>query len=384
MRIGLVVPHIFLHKDILPGVIFSPGKLALELAAGLEAMGAEVTLFSPGPADTSVKNVTADLRYFEAELAGRGDSYLDLLKKHPVTFISLARQAQAEIVAKAFAMANNNELDIVHIYTNEEDIALPFVQFCQKPVVLTHHDPFNFLIKYKNVFPKYKHLNWISMSMSQRAGMPKDTNWVDNIYHGLPLDEFKPNFAAAEDYLVYIGRIIEPKGVHLAISAVKQYNEQHPEHPYQLKIAGKHYSGHGKDSYWQKQIEPELTDPAIEYIGFVRGPEKQDLLANASALLAPSKFDEPFGMVLIEALASGTPIIGLDSGAMPEIIKPHKTGFVVPKESTDAQTASGLSRAIADIPTIRRTDCRADFEAHFTLDRMCREHLEVYKKLVVG
>jgi hypothetical protein len=135
MRIGLVVPHIFMHRDILPGVIFSPGQLALNLAEGVSELGADVTLFTPGPVDTKVKNLTADLSYFNAELAARGDGFIDLLKKHPLTFISLARQVQSEIVARSFMMANDGGLDLVHIYTNEEDIALPFVQFCKKPVL---------------------------------------------------------------------------------------------------------------------------------------------------------------------------------------------------------------------------------------------------------
>jgi hypothetical protein len=98
----------------------------------LEHLGTEVILLTPGPADTSVRNITADMSLIEQELAGRGYGYVELLKKHPLTFVSLARQVQAEIIAKAFAMANNDELDVVHIYTNEEDIALPFIQFCKK------------------------------------------------------------------------------------------------------------------------------------------------------------------------------------------------------------------------------------------------------------
>src|SRR6185437_16908609 len=155
LRIGIVVPHIFMHREIIPHVIFSPAKLALSLSKGLDALGASVTLFTPGPVDTKVRNITADLSYFEHELALRGDSYTELLKKHPFTFITLARQVQAELIAKAFAMANDGKLDLVHIYTNEEDLALPFAQLCSKPVVFTHHDPFNFMVKYKNVFPKY-------------------------------------------------------------------------------------------------------------------------------------------------------------------------------------------------------------------------------------
>ena len=363
MKIGLVVPHIFIDKDILPNVIFSPGTLALQLAEGLEDLGVEATLFTPGPAATSVKNVTADMSLFEAELAGRGDTYLDLLKKHPLTFVSLARQVQAELIAKAYAMANRGDLDVVHIYTNEEDIALPFAEFCRKPVVFTHHDPFRLLVKYKNVFPKYKGLNWISLSLAQRQQMPPDTNWVANIYHGLPEDEFMPNYKPSGDYVAYIGRIIESKGVHLAIAAAKQAGVK-------LKIAGKHYAGHGKDAYWHDMVEPQLGKD-IEYVGFVKDRAKQDLLVNAAALLVPSTFDEPFGMVMIEALACGTPVIGLPSGAIPEVIKDGVTGFVT----------KDLADAIAKIHTIDRHACRAEFEERFTLRRMCQEHLGVYTQL---
>src|SRR5580704_16913729 len=109
MRVGLVVPHIFMHQDLLPQVIFSPGQLAVSLAEGLDTLGVDVTLLSTGPVKTTTKNITADLSGFERELAARGDSYLDLLKKHPLVFVSLARQAQSEIIARAFEMANQNE-----------------------------------------------------------------------------------------------------------------------------------------------------------------------------------------------------------------------------------------------------------------------------------
>ena len=166
--------------------------------------------------DTNARGRTADLSLFERELAGRGDNYLELLKKHPFTFITLARQVQSELVADAYAQANNDEFDIVHIYTNEEDIALPYAKLCAKPVVFTHHDPYNFLIKYKDNLPKYKNLNWVSFSLAQRAGMPADTNWVANVYHGLADDALHPVTEPSGGYIAYLGRIIEPKGVHLS------------------------------------------------------------------------------------------------------------------------------------------------------------------------
>jgi glycosyltransferase involved in cell wall biosynthesis len=381
VRVGLVVPHIFIHRLIQPGVIFSPGQLALELCEGLAKEGVDVTLFSSGPTDTSVPNITADLTNFEAELAGRGDSYLDLLKKHPFTFISLARQVQAEIIARAYTAAASGELDIVHIYTNEEDIALPFARLCPKPVVFTHHDPFNFLVRYKNVFPKYKDLPWISLSYAQRRSMPADTNWAANIYHGLDEDRFRLNQQPHGDYVAYMGRIIEPKGVHIAVEAVKCYNLA-AKKPLKLKIAGKHYAEHTKDAYWQTKIEPELDD-TIEYVGHIKSSqEKQDFLGNARALLVPSTFDEPFGMVTIEALACGTPVIGLDRGATPEIIMDSVSGYVQPY-TNDTAAADSIAKALGKVGEISRQACRDVFEERFTLRRMAHEHAELYKKLAL-
>jgi glycosyltransferase involved in cell wall biosynthesis len=387
-RVGLVVPHIFIHRDILPGVIFSPGQLALDLVKQLRSQDVEVTLFAPGPTTADVPTVTADLSYFEAELQGRGDTYLQLLKKHPFTFITLARQVQAELIARAYAMANADELDIVHIYTNEEDLALPFAGLCKKPVVFTHHDPFNFLVKYKNVFPKYKDLNWISMSLAQRRGMPEGTNWVANISHGIKKELFAPNYQPSGGYVAYLGRIIEPKGVHIAIEAVKKYN-QTAEHPLALKIAGKHYAGHAKDSYWQERIEPLIDGKEIEYVGFIETNEqKREFLGNATALLVPSLFDEPFGMVSIEALACGTPVVGLDSGAIPEVVEDGKTGVVVPKAYQDngtvdaSKTANAVASGIATALMLSRRACRGSFEKRFTLQQMAQEHAAVYDELI--
>lgn len=376
-----------MHREILPHVIFSPATLALQLTDGLEAAGNEVILFTPGPVTTNAQNVTADLSHFEQELAGRGDTYTDLLKKHPFTFVTLARQVQAELIAKAYAMANAGDLDIVHVYTNEEEIALPFASLCQKPVLFTHHDPFNFLVKYKNLFPKYAHLNWISMSYAQRKSMPPVTNWVANIYHGLPKSELRPLKSPTEDYVAYLGRIIEPKGVHLAIDAIEQYNRQNPDSPLTLQVAGKHYSDAKKDAYWQEKIHPQFGKHIID-AGYVPPSKRRQFLGNAKVLIVPSIFEEPFGMVIIEALACGTPVIGLDSGAIPELLTTKATGRVVGKAYTDegtldeAQTVANLAVALTEIDYFDRALCRREFEKRFTADRMVAEHEAVYRKLI--
>lgn len=383
------MPHIFMQQAILPQVIFSPGVLAIELAEGLSQWAIDVQLFSPGRVQTGLKSITADMSYFEAELAGRDYGYLDLLKKHSLTFVTLARQVQAELIAKAFAMANKDQLDLVHIYTNEEDIALPFAKFCRKPVIFTHHDPFNFLIGYKNNFPKHKDLNWVSISYAQRSGMPPDTNWVGNVYHGVPKDMFRPNFDNGSNYLAYLGRIIEPKGVHLAIEAIK-HNNQRSKQRYSLKIAGKHYAGYKKDVYWQQHIAPYIDGQEIEYVGFADTRAKETLLRGAAAVIMPSLFSEPFGMVAVESLACATPVICLDSGALPEIVRDTETGLVVRKAyqatgKLDAEeTAQRLAAAIDRVKIIDRRACYKDFQDRFTSERMCSEYAVVYRQLVAA
>jgi glycosyltransferase involved in cell wall biosynthesis len=211
--------------------------------------------------------------------------------------------------------------------------------------------------------------------------MPKDTQWVGNIYHGIGVKEFHPVSNPSDNYIAYLGRIIEPKGLHLAISAVKRFNKT-AKVPVALKIAGKHYAEYPKDTYWQKVIKPTL-DKNIEYLGFIDNTaDKQEFLGNAKALIIPSTFNEPFGMVMIEALACGTPIVGLDSGAIPEVISEGKTGYVVNKGKTKAETVKGLAKVLEKLDSIDRTACRKEFEERFTLARMCQEHKSTYEKIL--
>jgi len=369
MKIGIVVPHIFMNQDILPEVIFSPGYLAIDLAEGLKDLRNEVTLFTPGSVTTKVNNITSDLSLFEEELKLRGDRYLDLLKKHPLIFITLARQVQSELLAKVFKMANEDFFDIVHVYTNEEELGLIFSEFCNKPVVFTHHEPFNFSAKYRSIMPKYKNKNWISISDSQRKSLP-EANFIKTIYHGLKPERFAPNYNPQGNYFAYFGRIIEPKGVHLAIQAAKKAGVE-------LQIAGKHYSDYSKDKYWTEMIEPEIDEINVKYVGFLKtDEEKQEFLGNAQALMVPSTWEEPFGMVMIESLACGTPVIGIKSGAIPEVIQDGITGILV---DNDKDTVINLVRGINNIDSISRKTCREIFKKDFSVERMCKEYLESYE-----
>lgn len=383
LRVGLVVPHMFMHEDIFPNVIFSPGHLAINLSNGLVAKGHDVYFFSPGGVGCTDGNlIKPDFSYFEWELKQRGYGYMELFKKHPLTFITLARQAQCELISRAYQMLNNNELDVIHIYCNEEDTALRFSSLTKKnKVIFTHHEPFNYLAKYRSSFPKFKDLNWVSFSYAQRESMPKDTNFIRNIYHGLSTDEFKYTSESEEEYILYMGRIIKPKGVHLAIQACKKASVK-------LKIAGKHYND-SNDNYWESEIKPHIDGKEVECLGFISSNEKkQNLLGNAKALIIPSIWQEPFGMVMIEALACGTPVIGLKNGAIPEVIDNGRVGFIVESTKTsldelDENTITdNLAKAIIDISCINRKTCREIFEQKFTVGKMVKEYEDLYLNIV--
>ncbi len=379
-RVALVVPHLYICDCLRGRVIFSPGELARELARGLSARSdLRVTLFTPGPvALDGVPNVTADWNGLEAELQQRGYPLLTLAARHPSLFVALARQLQAEIIAAAYAAANRGEFDLVHIYTNEEDLALQFADLCQRPVLFTHHDPYNFLIKYKSVFPRYKYHNFISTSMVQQRTAPAGTNFVANIYHGLDETAYHPSFDRGR-YFLYCGRLVSEKGVELAAQAASAASLP-------LKIIGKYY----QDGYFCQTIEP-LLDDKINFLGFQQGREKQALIRGAAAVIMPSRFAEPFGLTAIEALALGTPVIASKNGALPEIIN-QQNGFLVDvaeqKSPTDDQTVAALAGAMRQIwqqdnaaSTALRRAAHASFLENFTLDRMVDAHAKLYQDL---
>ena len=352
--------------------IFAPKELALNLADGLQILGHDITLFTPGSVRTKVKNTNVDLKYFEEEvekLTGKSikeGGTTELLKKKPLTFITLTRQIQTELVAKCYQMANDGKFDLVHVYTNEEEIAMAFARFLKVPSVFTHHEPFNFLARYRTNFQKYKDLDFISISKSQQKAFP-NLNFVGNVYHGIDVNRFKLN-EKPKNYFAYLGRIIKPKGVHLAIQACLESGNR-------LKIAGKHYSGHGGDKYWEKKIKPFIDNKQIEYVGYLKSDkEKSDFLGGAKALLMPVQWEEPFGMVMLESMTTGTPVIGFNKGSIPEVVKDGETGFVV-------RDVKKMKEKFKEVDKLDRVKIREKVEKEFSLEKMIRGHEQIYKKV---
>jgi len=206
----------------------------------------------------------------------------------------------------------------------------------------------------------------VAISMAQRAPLPH-ANWLGTVYHGLPADlyRFQPDRGR---YLAFVGRISPEKRVDRAIEIARRTRIP-------LRIAAK-VDPADKD-YFVSMVEPLLDDSLIEFVGEIGDDEKGEFLGNALALVFPIDWPEPFGLVMIEALACGTPVIAYHHGSVPEVLEHGRTGFIV----TGLHEAVQAVRCIAELS---REQCRATFEQRFTAARMTRDYLQVYERLICG
>jgi len=205
----------------------------------------------------------------------------------------------------------------------------------------------------------------LSISNAQREPLPW-ANWQATIYHGLPKDlfRFRPKPGS---YLAFLGRISPEKRVDRAIEIAKRAGIP-------LKIAAKVDSV--DEEYFERMIKPLLRDSAVvECVGEISDGEKDEFLGNAYALLFPIDWPEPFGLVMIEAMACGTPVIAYNGGAVSEVIEEGRTGFIV-KGLEDA------TEAVRRLPELSRAYCREVFETRFTAARMAGDYLDVYKRVI--
>jgi len=231
------------------------------------------------------------------------------------------------------------------------------------PVLTTVHGPLD-VPEVAAVFHEFDDLPFVSISNAQRHPIPW-ANWQGTIYHGMPRDlcTFHPQ---PGHYLAFLGRITHEKRPDHAIEIAKRTGIP-------LRIAAK--VDPTDRAYFKEEIEPLLDHPLVEYIGEINDSEKNAFLGNALALLAPLEVAEPFGLVLIEAMASGTPVVAYRRGSVPEIIEDRSTGFVC--DSLEQMVA-----AVNQVPRLDRRRCRHVFETRFTVERMALEYVKTYERLL--
>ncbi|MCL5407208.1 MAG: glycosyltransferase family 4 protein [Patescibacteria group bacterium] len=250
------------------------------------------------------------------------------------------------------------DFDCIHV--NLAEWQSGFLLNSDKNIVVTAHG--NYLDKSltKKIFAEYPQTKLVTTSKYSFNHLFTEYKNKYLVYNGIDLDNFKFN-QSPKDYLVWMGRITPIKAPHVAIEVAKKLNKK-------LIIAG----GIDYQDYFDEKIKPSLNKN-IEYVGPIFGKEKNDLLANAQALLFTSDYPESFGMVPVEAMACGTPVATFRKGALPEVVKNGETGFVV-------DNVDEMINKIKNIQQISRQDCRQWVEKNFTLDRMVDEYLAIYRK----
>jgi len=338
MRIAQVAP---LYFTVPPKLYGGTERVISYLTEELVAQGHDVTLFASGDSQTTAKLIAACARAL-CHVPNYGEPRPYFVRMMDLVFADVSR------------------FDVIHFHT--EAIQFPLLRNQPCPNVTTLHGPI--APRWRSLVDEYNPA-LISCSDSQRLTL-SDANWQATVYHGLPRDLFTFRKEPG-DYLAFIGRVSPQKRLDRAIRIASRAGMK-------LKVAAEIDRG---DQYFKESIEPLLRETRdwVEFVGEIGGREKDEFLGNAYALLFPIDGPEAFGLVMIEALACGTPVIAWRSGPVPEVIDDGRTGFMV-------ESVEEAVEAVGRIAGLSRHTCRQTFEDRFDAASMARKYVEVFTELL--
>lgn len=360
LRIAQFVTTTFTNPQP-PEIIYAPIHLMLELTEHLSRRGHEMTVYAPeGSNPRGAKLETLGLPPLKQD---RSTVYF-----HPST--NAAEKHTSGILWKQYAIqhmfeaARQGQYDILHIHP--VDVALPLARaYPSVPVVYTLHDPITAWRRQMYTLFASPNQWYVSISQAQRQPAP-ELNYAATVYNAIELDRF-PFSRTADNHLLFVGRLLPQKGAAESIQAARQAGES-------LVIAGPR--DQDDDTYWQTQIAPYLNDQ-IHYAGVIERHRLSTHYRKAKALLMPISWEEPFGLVMIEAMACGTPVIAFRRGSVPEVVIDGQTGFIV-------DTVEEMVTAIKRIDTINRRACREHVAKNFSLEKMIDGYEAAYSKILAS
>lgn len=336
MRIAQVAP---LYESVPPKLYGGTERVVSHLTEALVALGHDVTLFASGDSQTS-----ATLVPICPQALRLNPQVVDPIAHHVLLIEKVAQRAE--------------EFDIIHFHVDH--LHYPLMRRIERPFVTTLHgrQDIGDLVP---LYLEFADMPVVSISNAQRAPVPW-LNWVGTVHHGMEVN-LLPFSDDDGGYLAFLGRISPEKGVDRAIEIARRAAMP-------LRIAAK--VDRADQEYFESEILPLLSDPGVEFIGEIGDHEKGEFLGNARALLFPINWPEPFGLVMMESLACGTPVVAFRCGSVPEVIDHGVTGFIV--TSIDEAV-----EAIERIGELSRQKCRQVFEERFSAERMARDYLAIYR-----
>jgi len=328
------------------------------LTEGLIKRGHKVTLFASGDSKTKAKLVS-------------------VVKKNLYSLNLPWSHTNFNILNLIEAFSQEEKFDIIHTHIDPLDVYFR-AKSSVKTVATFHNFFWNFNTKKTKsprwfdakaaelIYSRFPKLPHISISDRYKELCPVKINFAKTIYHGIDLKDLKFSDNTG-DYFVWYGRFTSLKGAHIAVQLARKAGEK-------LILAGVFPSPENKE-YFDKTIKPYLSRK-IKFIGpLMSDKEKSGLLKNAKGLIYPLLWEEPFGIVMVEAMACGVPVIAFQKGAAPEIVKHNSTGFIV-------KTEKEMLKAIKKIDSIKRKDCRKLVEKNFTTEKMVQDHEKLYYQLI--
>src|SRR3954469_2887395 len=338
MKIAQIAP---LHEAVPPKLYGGTERVVSYLTEELVAQGHDVTLFASGDSVTSAKLEPIWPRALRLDPAIR-----DPIAPHMLLMEAARRKA--------------DEFDVLHFHMDYWSFSLFGRQ--RTPFVTTMHGRLD-LAELQPVFNTFPHAPIVSISDAQRRPLPQ-ARYVATVHHGLPEHLLTPR-PAKQDYLAFLGRIAPEKGPDKAIRIARACGIP-------LKIAAK--VDRVDQVYFETIIKPMLAGGGVEMIGEINDAQKPDFLSGAVGLLMPIDWPEPFGLVMIEAMACGTPVIAFNHGSVPEIVEQGVTGFIVNDEA-------GAIHAVSRLGGLARDRVRQEFETRCTARRMAEDYLNIYRSL---
>jgi glycosyltransferase involved in cell wall biosynthesis len=338
MHIAQIAP---LTEAIPPKLYGGTERVVSWLTEELISLGHDVTLYASGDSITAARLEAIWPRALRLDGAVRDPNALHMV-----------------MLERVYQRAG--DFDFLHFHLDY----YPFSLFSRQatPFLTTLHGRLD-LPEHQPVFDTFSSIPVVSISNAQRRPLPQ-ANWVRTVHHGLPEKLLMPK-PVKPSYFAFLGRIAPEKGVDRAIRIAQHCGMK-------LKIAAK--VDRVDREYFDEQIAPMIKASNSEYIGEISDKEKSEFLSGAVALLVPIDWPEPFGLVMIEAMACGTPVIAYNRGSVPEIIDEGLTGFVVEDEN-------GAIGAVDRLEQLSREKIRKQFEKRFTARRMAQDYLAVYRRL---
>ena len=340
MRIAQVAP---LFESVPPRLYGGTERVVHFLTEELVKQGHRVTLFASGDSRTSAELVSCTRHALRLDPNVR-----DPIPHHMLLLDKIRERAQ--------------EFDILHFHIDY--LHFPLLRTEAGRTLTTLHGRQD-LADHMPFYAHFPEMPLVSISNAQRAPLPR-ANFLGTVHHGLPLELHKPTFEPRGRYLAFLGRISPEKGPDRAIAIARSAGLP-------LKIAAKVDKA---DEDYFRVVASMLNEPRVEFIGEINEDEKTEFLGQAAALLFPAQWPEPFGVVMIEAMACGTPVLAFRCGSVPEIVDDGHTGRIV--SSVDEAV-----RALPDVFALDRKAIRARFEERFSVNRMTAEYLKVYHRVII-